>query len=257
MDRLKTGELIAVARREKNLTQKELAQKLHVSDRAVSKWERGAGFPDVGLLEPLAKALDLNVLDLLRGERTEEQDVHAAVQEALTAWQAQQKKCRAGERTAKLKLVATVMTCLLMLSRCGFLKIPLRHTVLAGVYVDGVQTAVTEVEVHGGIRLDWAGFEYWGELRVPLSRISMDPERKLRYEIPIRYQYEPAHATAKSWYGNVFEADRPFIGDNFCLTLFMRDFAFDMTDGRVIATTPAMYDRYADIYSAPPMERLE
>ena len=70
MDREKTGALIAAARREKNMTQKELAQALHVSDRAVSKWERGAGFPDVSLLEPLADALDLSVLDLLRGEET-------------------------------------------------------------------------------------------------------------------------------------------------------------------------------------------
>ena len=62
MDKLKTGALIAAARKEKNLTQKELAGLLHVSDRAVSKWERGAGFPDVSLLEPLADALDLGVV---------------------------------------------------------------------------------------------------------------------------------------------------------------------------------------------------
>lgn len=51
------------------MTQKELAAALHVSDRAVSKWERGAGFPDISLLEPLADALGLGVLDLLRGEQ--------------------------------------------------------------------------------------------------------------------------------------------------------------------------------------------
>ena len=65
----KTGKLIAEVRREKGMTQKELAAQLHVSDRAVSKWERGAGFPDVALLEGLAEALDLTVTDLLRGER--------------------------------------------------------------------------------------------------------------------------------------------------------------------------------------------
>ena len=69
MDRTKTGALIAAARKEQNKTQKELAAALHVSDRAVSKWERGAGFPDISLLEPLADALGLGVLDLLRGER--------------------------------------------------------------------------------------------------------------------------------------------------------------------------------------------
>lgn len=84
MDKNKTGALIAAARKEKNLTQKELAKVLHVSDRAVSKWERGAGFPDVSLLEPLADALDLRVLDLLRGERTERgEDSDPQVREVL------------------------------------------------------------------------------------------------------------------------------------------------------------------------------
>ena len=59
MDAGKTGALIAEARREKNMTQKELAGLLHVTDRAVSKWERGLNFPDIALLEPLAEALGL------------------------------------------------------------------------------------------------------------------------------------------------------------------------------------------------------
>lgn len=72
MDHQKTGGLIAQTRKEKGLTQKELAQRLHVSDRAVSKWERGAGFPDISLLEPLSQALELTVSELLRGEREAE-----------------------------------------------------------------------------------------------------------------------------------------------------------------------------------------
>ena len=67
MDAAKTGELIARARREKGMTQKELADKLHVSNKAVSRWETGAGFPDVSSLEPLAAALDLTVTALLSG----------------------------------------------------------------------------------------------------------------------------------------------------------------------------------------------
>ena len=55
MDREKTGALIAAARKERGLTQKELAERLHISDRAVSKWERGVGFPDVSLLEQYLK----------------------------------------------------------------------------------------------------------------------------------------------------------------------------------------------------------
>lgn len=69
MDNQKTGALIARRRQELGLTQKELADRLNVSDRTVSKWERGAGFPDVSLLDPLADALGLSVLELIRGER--------------------------------------------------------------------------------------------------------------------------------------------------------------------------------------------
>lgn len=53
-----TGKKIAELRKEKNLTQKELAKELHVTDKAVSKWERGVNFPDLGLMETLADALD-------------------------------------------------------------------------------------------------------------------------------------------------------------------------------------------------------
>ena len=68
MDSGKTGVLIMDARKAKDLTQRQLAETLRISDRTVSKWERGAGFPDVALLEPLADALGLTVRSLLRGD---------------------------------------------------------------------------------------------------------------------------------------------------------------------------------------------
>ena len=72
MDAQKTGRLITQARKEKGLTQKELAQALHVSAQAVSKWERGLNFPDLALLEPLGDLLGLTVSELLSGTRGEE-----------------------------------------------------------------------------------------------------------------------------------------------------------------------------------------
>ena len=68
MNHEKTGQLIAQRRRQLGLTQKNLADKLSISDRAVSKWERGAGFPDISLVEPLADTLGLTVLELLHGQ---------------------------------------------------------------------------------------------------------------------------------------------------------------------------------------------
>ena len=71
MDAIKTGALIAQARKEKGITQRELAEKVYVSVQAVSKWELGKNFPDLALMEPLADALGLTVSELLAGERGE------------------------------------------------------------------------------------------------------------------------------------------------------------------------------------------
>ena len=68
MNNAKIGAFIKQLRKEKNLTQKDLATILGITDRAISEWERGLGCPDISLLEPLAKALDITVLELLKGE---------------------------------------------------------------------------------------------------------------------------------------------------------------------------------------------
>lgn len=69
MDAKKTGELIARSRKEQGLSQGELAERLHVTDKAVSKWETGRGMPGIDSLEPLAEALGLSVSELLSGQR--------------------------------------------------------------------------------------------------------------------------------------------------------------------------------------------
>lgn len=68
MDRYVTGAVIKRLRERKKMTQEDLADRIHVSSKAVSKWETGAGFPDISLLESLAEALDISVIELLSGE---------------------------------------------------------------------------------------------------------------------------------------------------------------------------------------------
>lgn len=68
MDAHKSGALLRQLRQEHGLTQRALAEQLHVSDRTISKWERGAGCPDVGLLAALAQALGVTVETILRGD---------------------------------------------------------------------------------------------------------------------------------------------------------------------------------------------
>ncbi len=66
------GKFIASLRKEKNMTQKDLADKLYVSDRAVSKWERGLNFPDITLLKKLSEVLGVSLTELLNGERMDD-----------------------------------------------------------------------------------------------------------------------------------------------------------------------------------------
>ena len=68
MDNYVTGAVIRRLRESKKMTQEELAARLFVSGKAVSKWETGQGFPDISLLEPLAGALGISVMELLSGE---------------------------------------------------------------------------------------------------------------------------------------------------------------------------------------------
>lgn len=69
IDKDRFGGFVALCRKEKGLTQKQLARLLYVSDKAVSKWERGLSLPDISLLQPLAQALDLSVAELLESRR--------------------------------------------------------------------------------------------------------------------------------------------------------------------------------------------
>ena len=74
MDKEKFGEFITALRKEKGFTQKELAEKLFVSDKAVSKWERGQSLPDITLLNPLADILDVTPAELLNCGRLEQSE---------------------------------------------------------------------------------------------------------------------------------------------------------------------------------------
>lgn len=67
MDQKKIGAFIAQRRKELDMTQKELAGKLEITDRAVSKWETGRSMPDLSLLQPLSHVLEIDVNDLLNG----------------------------------------------------------------------------------------------------------------------------------------------------------------------------------------------
>ena len=68
MNQYVTGTMIRRLRESKGLTQHQLAEKISVSDKAISKWETGRGYPDISLIEPLAEALGVSIIELFSGE---------------------------------------------------------------------------------------------------------------------------------------------------------------------------------------------
>ena len=81
MDQEKIGRFIATCRKEQNLTQEQLAEKLGVSSKTVSRWENGNSFPDVSMLQPLCDLLNISVNELLLGEKIPEDNYRKKVEE--------------------------------------------------------------------------------------------------------------------------------------------------------------------------------
>ena len=85
MDQIKIGEFIASCRKDQGMTQAVLAEKLGISDRAVSKWETGKSLPDAGIMLKLCELLNINVNELLSGEKIMTEAYNKKAEENLLA----------------------------------------------------------------------------------------------------------------------------------------------------------------------------
>lgn len=83
MDLISIGKFISEQRKLKGYSQVELANKLNISNKTISKWERGNGFPDVSLLLPLCEELDISVNELLSAKKLQESEYHERAEENL------------------------------------------------------------------------------------------------------------------------------------------------------------------------------
>lgn len=83
MNQEKIGKFILKLRREKNMTQQELADRIGVTDRAISKWENGRGLPDLSLMMPLCKELGITINELISGEQIEKEDYQSKLEENI------------------------------------------------------------------------------------------------------------------------------------------------------------------------------
>lgn len=83
MDQIKIGKFIADKRKEKKLTQQQLAEKLGVSDRAISNWENGKNMPDISLFPTISKELNITVNDLMSGEKVDKKEYQEKFEENI------------------------------------------------------------------------------------------------------------------------------------------------------------------------------
>lgn len=110
MDKRKTGKMIRQARIDKGYTQSELGDLIGVSNKAISRWENGETFPDIGVIEPVAQMLELRIQDIITGTKDSDQDT--AITEVVRVAKMQGK-----EKMRKLveNGVAIVMLCYLLI----------------------------------------------------------------------------------------------------------------------------------------------
>lgn len=92
MEAKELGAFIAGIRKEKQITQAELAKRLHVTDKAVSRWERGVGYPDINTLEPLADALGVTLTELMKCSRDKEKSSDEGIIASIEIAKSQRKK---------------------------------------------------------------------------------------------------------------------------------------------------------------------
>lgn len=105
MNNKKTGEFISTARKELGYSQKELAEKLNITDKSVSKWETGRSLPDVSMLLPLAEALGVSVTEILNGERISKEKINSASDEMIVK----------AMKKSKSKIMIAIILCLIFL----------------------------------------------------------------------------------------------------------------------------------------------
>ena len=132
MDNIKLGNFISELRKEQGMTQKDLAQLLNVTDKAVSKWERGKSFPDVSLMEPLASALKITPYELFKCEKATQATAEEASDAVLESI-----KYTANNNSKRKKIIVIAVILLILvyfIDLFAFIKKPIDLKIPADIY---------------------------------------------------------------------------------------------------------------------------
>ena len=131
MDNEKFGKFIKKLRKEKGITQKELGEKLNITDKAISKWERGLSFPDITMLNILAEFFEIDVSELLNGEKGAKKDIDIdkEISEAIEKYKnIEEKRKKKINKTKKtIGVISTIILIISLLIQIAYLFVLKRH----------------------------------------------------------------------------------------------------------------------------------
>ncbi len=139
MDQVKIGKFIAEQRKEKKLTQTQLAEKLNITDRAISKWENGKAMPDSSIMLELSNLLGISVNELLEGEKIQQEKYRKVAEENLIKMKQNEENIQ-----KKAHIVQTVFTTLCLLLSLSIMGIFIVHMEMNYVMPDTYDGALFE-----------------------------------------------------------------------------------------------------------------
>ena len=158
MDQITTGRFIAERRKARGLTQRELADLLNISDKTVSKWERGGGLPEVSLMLPLCKELDISVNELLSGKKLSDSEYKQNAEEnILSLIQEERKKTKFQTIIAVIVVIVTFFAGLTLIMLSGFLEMKTLYRIL--LIVIGAVVILTGIGVAVALEITCGAFE--------------------------------------------------------------------------------------------------
>lgn len=154
MDQIKTGKFIAALRKGKGLTQMQLADILGISDKTVSKWERGAGLPEVSLMIPLCNVFEINVNELLTGEKLTDAEYKMKAEDVIMDLVKENKENKKRLLQSIVCGIITIFAVLALVVIASYLEMPVIVRILiiilsAVLAVAGIGTAVS-LDINAG-----------------------------------------------------------------------------------------------------------
>ena len=133
MNQVKIGQFIKTMRKEKNFTQREVADRLNISEKTVSKWETGNGLPEVSLMLPLCELLEISVNELLSGERLDEKRYFEKAEQNIMSLIEEKAEAKKKLIISAITVVITLLAGLTIILIAGLLEMETWLRIVLGV----------------------------------------------------------------------------------------------------------------------------